>query len=231
MTAKAQAEQSQESKADVSDLWSTMNVYNCNFWFLGVDQATEITESYKESDGSNEGETFTAQVKVVQVTLESGLGHRTVPLLLAESSFSGEAKNWSSLLQLKADMTLEVMQSFIHAGNVLTLGWHDDVCLCLQVNYFNEVHAVWEPLIERVDSGRRRWNLELEIKKNPVMDKSPVHGDDFLFLPEPQSAISISSKDTLNITVSKCSLNVFQKLAEVLFSVLKGLVLSCRTEL
>ncbi|MED6232098.1 hypothetical protein ATANTOWER_021188, partial [Ataeniobius toweri] len=121
MTAKAQAEQSEESKADVSDLWSTMNVYNCNFWFLGVDQATEITESYKESDGSNKGETFTAQVKVVQVTLESGLGHRTVPLLLAESSFSGEAKNWSSLLQLKADMTLEVMQSFIHAGNVLTL--------------------------------------------------------------------------------------------------------------
>lgn len=42
------------------------------------------------------------------MTLESGLGHRTVPLLLAESSFSGLAKNWSSLLQLKADMTLEV---------------------------------------------------------------------------------------------------------------------------
>lgn len=33
----------------------------------------------------------------------------------------------------------------------------------LQVNYFNEVHAVWEPLIERVDGGQRRWNLELEV--------------------------------------------------------------------
>lgn len=42
------------------------------------------------------------------MTLESGLGHRTLPLLLAESSFSGLAKNWTSLLQLKADMTLEV---------------------------------------------------------------------------------------------------------------------------
>lgn len=31
------------------------------------------------------------------------------------------------------------------------------------MNYFNEIHAVWEPLIERVDSGRRRWNLELEV--------------------------------------------------------------------
>ncbi|XP_032413240.1 vacuolar protein sorting-associated protein 13C isoform X6 [Xiphophorus hellerii] len=189
MTAKPPAEPGRASRVEVSDLWSVMNIYNCNFWFLGVDQATEITESYRESDGSTDGETFTAQVKVVQVTLESGLGHRTVPLLLAETSLNGVAKNWSSLLQLQADLTLEV-------------------------NYFNEVHAVWEPLIERVDSGRRRWNLELEIKNNPVMDKSPVHGDDFVFLPEPQTAINICSKDTLNITVSKSSLSVFQKLAE-----------------
>lgn len=42
------------------------------------------------------------------MTLESGLGHQTVPLLLAESSFNGSAKNWSSRLQLNADMTLEV---------------------------------------------------------------------------------------------------------------------------
>ncbi|XP_035991633.1 vacuolar protein sorting-associated protein 13C isoform X3 [Fundulus heteroclitus] len=189
MTPKAQAEQRGESKTDVSDLWSIMNVYDCNFWFLGVDQAIEVTESYKEPDDSNRGEAFTAQIKVVQVTLESGLGHRTVPLLLAESSLNGVARNWSSLLQLKADMTLEV-------------------------SYFNEVHAVWEPLIERVDSGRRRWNLELEVKNNPVMDKSPVHGDDFVLFPEPRTAINICSKDTLNITVSKCSLSVFQKLAE-----------------
>lgn len=46
--------------------------------------------------------------KTIQVTLESGLGHQTVPLLLAESSFNGLARNWSSLLHLKADMTLEV---------------------------------------------------------------------------------------------------------------------------
>lgn len=33
----------------------------------------------------------------------------------------------------------------------------------MQVNYFNEIHAVWEPLLERVDAGKRRWNLELEV--------------------------------------------------------------------
>lgn len=31
------------------------------------------------------------------------------------------------------------------------------------MNYFNELHAVWEPLIERVDNSKRRWNLELEV--------------------------------------------------------------------
>ncbi|XP_059213226.1 intermembrane lipid transfer protein VPS13C isoform X2 [Centropristis striata] len=189
MTAKKRDEQSQESQVDVGDLWSVRNIYDCNYWFLGVDQATEVTESFTEQDGRNDGESFTAEVKVVQVTLESGLGHRTVPLLLAESSFNGSARNWSSLLQLRADMTLEV-------------------------NYFNEVHAVWEPLIERVDGGKRRWNLELEMKNNPVQDKSPVHGDDFVILPEPRTAVNICSKDTMNVTVSQCSLNVLQNLAK-----------------
>uniref|UniRef100_A0A8C3A5N3 Vacuolar protein sorting 13 homolog C n=1 Tax=Cyclopterus lumpus TaxID=8103 RepID=A0A8C3A5N3_CYCLU len=180
MTAEQSSEQSRESKTEFSDLWSAMNVYSCNYWFLGVDQATEVTESFKE---------FCFARQVVQVTLESGVGHRTVPLLLTESSFNGSAKNWSSLLQLRANMTLEV-------------------------NYFNEVHAVWEPLVERVDSGKRRWNLELEMKNNPLQDKSPVHGDDFVILPEPRTAINICSNDTMNITVSQCSLNVFYNLAK-----------------
>ncbi|XP_068617083.1 intermembrane lipid transfer protein VPS13C [Brachionichthys hirsutus] len=189
MTAKKPDEQCQGSKAAATDLWSVMNIYGCNYWFLGVDQAVEVTESFREKDERNQGETFDAEVKVVQVTLESGLGHRTTPLLLAESSFTGSAKNWSTLLQLGADMTLEV-------------------------NYFNEIRAVWEPLIERVDGGRRRWNLELEMKNNPVQDKSPVHGDDFEILPEPQTAISICSKDTMNITVTQCTLNVLQNLTK-----------------
>ncbi|KAM9422559.1 intermembrane lipid transfer protein VPS13C [Salvelinus alpinus] len=151
--------------------------------------SSAVTESFSDQDGRNFGESFKVDVKVIQVTMESGLGHRTVPLLLAESSLSGTAKNWSSLLYLCSDMTLEV-------------------------NYFNETHAVWEPLIERVEDGKRRWNLKLEMKNNPVQDKSPVPGDDFVVLPEPRTAINICSRDTMNITVSKCCLNVFTNLAK-----------------
>ncbi|KAI2662683.1 Vacuolar protein sorting-associated protein 13C [Labeo rohita] len=189
MAPKPKEEPSQQTSDDLNSLWSLMNVANANYWFLGVDTASEVTESFKDVDSSKDGESFEMNVKVVQVTLESGLGHRTVPLLLAESSFTGTAQNWSSLLSVSADMTLEV-------------------------NYFNETHAIWEPLLERVDSGKRRWNLKLDMKNNPVRDKSPVPGDDFVMLPEPRTAITICSKDTMNITVSKCCLSVFNNLAK-----------------
>lgn len=65
MTARQRDEQSQDSEPNVGDLWSIMNIYNCNFWFLGVEPAAEVTESFREQDGCNEGENFTAEVKVL----------------------------------------------------------------------------------------------------------------------------------------------------------------------
>lgn len=150
--------------------------------------ATEITENFKDIENPLIEENCTVVIESVQVTLECGLGHRTVPLLLAESKFSGNIKNWTSLMTAAADMTLEV-------------------------HYYNETHAVWEPLIERVE-GKRPWNLRLAVKKNPVQDKSLMPGDDFMVLPEPQTEVNISSGDTMNITVSKSCLNVFNNLAK-----------------
>lgn len=140
MAPKPKEEPSQQTSDDLNSLWSLIKVANANYWFLGVDMASEVTESFKDVDSSKDGESFRMSVKVVQVTLESGLGHRTVPLLLAESSFTGTAQNWSSLLSVSADMTLEV-------------------------NYFNETHAVWEPLLERVNSGKQRWKLQLNVSR------------------------------------------------------------------
>lgn len=70
---KQREEQSKESKADVSNLWSVMNIYTCNYWFLGVDQATEVTESFRDQDGPGEGENFAAEVKVGCSTSCKGL--------------------------------------------------------------------------------------------------------------------------------------------------------------
>lgn len=73
MAVKQREEQTLESKPSVGDLWSTMNIYSCNHWFLGVDQATEVTESFREQDHRNEGESFAAEVKVGHVEAESVL--------------------------------------------------------------------------------------------------------------------------------------------------------------
>ncbi|XP_032088640.1 vacuolar protein sorting-associated protein 13C [Thamnophis elegans] len=189
MKRQAKEEESGGTPCNPVDLWSVKSVDQCQSWFLGVDMATEATEALVASEQSEKKEHFVMVVKSVQVTLECGLGHRTVPLLLAESAFSGTVKNWSSLMSAQADVTLEV-------------------------NYYNENHALWEPLIEQVDREGRRWNLKLEMKTNPEQDRGLLPGDDFLVLPEAQQLISISSKDTMNITVSKCCLTVLNNLAK-----------------
>ncbi|NWH59236.1 VP13C protein, partial [Geococcyx californianus] len=171
------------------NLWQVKPINECNAWFLGVDVATEATETFMDREHVLKQEKFDIEVKSVQITLECGLGHRTVPLLLVESVFSGVLKNWSSLTEVTADMSLEV-------------------------HYYNETYAVWEPLIERIEGGKKQWSLKLEMKTNPVQERSLMPGDDLIVLPEPQTAVNISSKDTMNITISKSCLAVFSNLAK-----------------
>ncbi|XP_074090395.1 intermembrane lipid transfer protein VPS13C isoform X2 [Macrotis lagotis] len=188
MSPKKKDDDSKVTSISSKDLWAIKSIDDCNAWFLGVDMAAEITETFKDIEKPSIKENFVMVAKSVQVTFECGLGHRTIPLLLIESTFSGTFKNWSSLMTATADMTLEV-------------------------HYYNEIHAVWEPLIERVE-GNRQWNLKLELRNNPVQDKSLMPGDDFIFLPEPQTVIHISSRDTMNITISKCCLSVLNNLSK-----------------
>ncbi|XP_036096076.1 vacuolar protein sorting-associated protein 13C isoform X1 [Molossus molossus] len=188
MSPKTKEDEFKDTSKETENLWGVKSVSDYNSWFLGVDMATEITENFKDIGHPLIEENCAVVVESVQVTLECGLGHQTVPLLLMESKFSGNIKNWTSLMAASADMTLEV-------------------------HYYNEIHAVWEPLIERVE-GKRQWNLKLDVKKSPVQDKSLMPGDDFTFLPEPQTAVHISSGDTMNITISKSCLNVFSNLAK-----------------
>ncbi|XP_051012690.1 intermembrane lipid transfer protein VPS13C [Acomys russatus] len=186
MSPKTKEDESKDTAKEMDNLWGVKSVTDYNSWFLGIDMATEVTENFRDLEHPPVEENCVVAVESVQVTLECGLGHRTVPLLLAESKFSGNIKNWTSLMAAAADMTLEV-------------------------HYYNETHAVWEPLIERVE-GKQPWSLTLSVKKNPIQDKSFIPGDDFI--PEPQMAVHVSSGATMNITISKSCLNVFNNLAK-----------------
>ncbi|XP_077174397.1 intermembrane lipid transfer protein VPS13C isoform X2 [Paroedura picta] len=189
MKPKPKEEDFRVAACKAENLWGTRSLDQCHSWFLGVDEATEATESFQDTEQVAKTQSLDFHVKSVQITLECGLGHRTVPLLLVESTLAGSAKNWSSLMTARAEVTMEV-------------------------HYYNETYAVWEPLIERVEKGSRQWNLKFKMKTNPVQDKSLLPGDDFIVLPEPQTSIHISSKDIMNITLSKCCLAVLSNLAK-----------------
>lgn len=108
MSPKATAQPLEVCLPDGSRLWDVMDINSRNYWFLGVEPALEMTENFNVTKEVPVEENFRFQVKVVQFILESGLGHQTVPLLLAESSLTMDAHNWTSQLQLNSDMTLEV---------------------------------------------------------------------------------------------------------------------------
>uniref|UniRef100_A0A8C0XIW0 Vacuolar protein sorting 13 homolog C n=1 Tax=Castor canadensis TaxID=51338 RepID=A0A8C0XIW0_CASCN len=146
MSPKTKEDELKDTSKEMENLWGVKSINDYNSWFLGVDMATEITEHFRDVKHPLIEENCAVSVETVQVTLECGLGHRTVPLLLAESKFSGNIKNWTSLMS------------------------------------------------------------------NPTQDKSLMPGDDFI--PEPKVAIHISSGDTMNITISKSCLNVFNNLAK-----------------
>lgn len=108
MSPKTKEDESKDTSKETENLWGVKPISDYNSWFLGVDMATEVTENFKDIQHQSVEENCAVAVESVQVTLECGLGHRTVPLLLAESKFSGNIKNWTSLMAATADMTLEV---------------------------------------------------------------------------------------------------------------------------
>ncbi|KAG7265616.1 hypothetical protein CRUP_015738 [Coryphaenoides rupestris] len=54
------------------------------------------------------GESLKVEINSICVTLEAGVGHRTAPMLLAKSSFHGDVKNWSTLINLYSQLNLEM---------------------------------------------------------------------------------------------------------------------------
>ncbi|XP_053725885.1 vacuolar protein sorting-associated protein 13A isoform X1 [Synchiropus splendidus] len=186
LTPTAETPEEHDSPVPV-DLWEKRSWKELKLWFL-EEEGDEDTKSLTPL--SPQGESLLLSIKSICVTLEAGVGHRTVPMLLAKSSFHGDVKNWSTLIRLHSELNLEV-------------------------HYFNEVMGVWEPLLEPLEDetrdGFRPWTLEFNMKKKPVTytgysDEVDCH------VPDYKTVIVISSKDQLNVTLSKCGLAMLSNL-------------------
>ncbi|XP_062855375.1 vacuolar protein sorting-associated protein 13A isoform X2 [Trichomycterus rosablanca] len=169
------------------DLWECRNWRELKLWFLeeeGEEDAKSVVPLVPQ------GESLQLKISSICLTLEAGVGHRTVPMLLAKSSFHGDVKNWSTLINLECHLNMEV-------------------------NYYNEIMGVWEPLLEPLEDeakdGFRPWTLDLKMKKKPAKQSGVSDEVDYI-VPDYKTVISITSRDQLNITLSKCGLNMLSNL-------------------
>ncbi|XP_078141113.1 intermembrane lipid transfer protein VPS13A isoform X2 [Centroberyx gerrardi] len=182
------AETPQELDSPVPpELWERRGWKELKLWFLeeeGDEDAQSLAPLIPQ------GESLQMAINSICVTLEAGVGHRTIPMLLAKSSFCGDVKNWSTLINLRSQLNLEV-------------------------HYFNEVMGVWEPLLEPLEDetrdGFRPWTLGLKMKKKPVKYTGMSDEVDYN-VPDYKTVIIVSSKDQLNITLSKCGLGMLGNL-------------------
>ncbi|AWP07199.1 putative vacuolar protein sorting-associated protein 13A [Scophthalmus maximus] len=181
------AETPEELDIPVSvDLWEKRSWKELKLWFL-EEEGDEDTRSLAPL--IPQGESLQVTIKSICLTLEAGVGHRTVPMLLVKSSFLGDVTNWSTLINLHSELNLEV-------------------------HYYNEVMGVWEPLLEPLEDesgdGFRSWRLELKMKKKPT--KFTLSDEVDYNVPDYKTVITISSKDQLNITLSKFGLAMLSNL-------------------
>ncbi|XP_065103684.1 intermembrane lipid transfer protein VPS13A isoform X1 [Paramisgurnus dabryanus] len=182
------AETPEELKSPVPyDLWERRSLQDLKLWFLeegGEEDTRSVIPLIPQ------GESMNMNIGSICLTLEAGVGHRTVPMLLAKASFQGDVKNWSTLINLHCHLDLEV-------------------------NYYNEMMGLWEPLLEPLDDegkdGFRPWTLALKMKKKPVV-YSGVSDEVDGGVPDYKTVICLASKDQLNITLSKCGLHMLSNL-------------------
>uniref|UniRef100_A0A2K5EP98 Vacuolar protein sorting 13 homolog A n=1 Tax=Aotus nancymaae TaxID=37293 RepID=A0A2K5EP98_AOTNA len=181
-----------ETASSTAHLWEKKDTKTLKMWFLEESNETEKTAPTTEL--VPKGEMIKMNIDSIFIVLEAGVGHRTVPMLLAKSRFSGEGKNWSSLINLHCQLELEV-------------------------HYYNEMFGVWEPLLEPLEIDQtedfRPWNLGIKMKKKAK--KAIVESDreeENYKVPEYKTVISLHSKDQLNITLSKCGLVMLNNLVK-----------------
>ncbi|KAK2501172.1 hypothetical protein MC885_017742 [Smutsia gigantea] len=181
----------QETASSIAHLWEKKDTKNLKMWFL---EEPNVENKAPTPELVPKGEIMKMNIDSIFIVLEAGIGHRTVPMLLAKSHFSGEGKNWSSLINLHCQLELEV-------------------------HYYNEMFGVWEPLLEPLEIDQtedfRPWNLGIKMKKKAkkAIVESDTEDENYK-VPEYKTVISFHSKDHLNLTLSKCGLVMLNNLVK-----------------
>lgn len=191
-------------------IWDVKPFKDNDFWFLKSDMAEEATEQVMEyiPEKKTLQEICIISMSSLVITVEAGVGNKTLPMLLFETTLKGSAKNWSSQLSVEAGITV-------------------------QMGYYNSRLALWEPLIEPVERKRNGkltfepWELKLELSMNEPDDSlnfsSPTSEEQVEIVNQPPvMSIDFTSEKTLEMTVTKTCLEVLNNLGKAFASAMKS---------
>ncbi|XP_028969113.1 vacuolar protein sorting-associated protein 13 [Galendromus occidentalis] len=185
---------------DPTKIWVPQRFDNLNLWFTKKDATRSNIEKAKEaveipagagddSAGAVLSQEASFSMEQILITIEQGSGAQTMPMLLVSSSLKGDARNWASQLEL------------------------DSVLNC-SVSYYNERYAVWEPMLESVETvsgARKPWETTMEVRAAPPTDRED--GISALDL-DSKFKVVMKCSDNLEFTVTKTALQVLQSLGQ-----------------
>lgn len=172
---------------DYSDLWQAKTFEEDEFWFIKVDEgfdALSMDSLVIEPIGKEEK--CVVEVPSIAIIIENGVGVHTIPMLFIETSMDAQISNWSSAMGINSTLRLTM-------------------------SYYNNVLALWEPLIEPVEtdstlgvSEYHPWELNFELSVDKHLDNPEKE--------EPTTFIKVKSVQTLELLVTKTCLDVLQTL-------------------
>lgn len=172
---------------DYSDLWLSKNFEEEEYWFIKADEGFDaLSLDSLVLEPIAKEEKCVVEVPSIAIIIENGFGVHTIPMLFIETSMDAQVSNWSSEMGVTSTLRLTM-------------------------SYYNNVLALWEPLIEPVEmdsslglSNYNPWEMMLEMSVDKHIDDPEKE--------EPTTFIKVRSEQTLELLVTKTCLDVLQTL-------------------
>ena len=183
----SETEKEKKEPIDYGDLWKPKEFDDDDFWFIKIDEGFDALslESISVAPPKKD-ELCIVEVPSIAIIIENGYGVHTIPMLFIETSMDAQIANWSSDMSVTSTLRLTM-------------------------SYYNNLHALWEPLIEPVEvenlmgmTEYNPWELMFELNVDKHLDEPEKD--------EPTTYIKVKSKQTLELLVTKTCLDVLQTL-------------------
>ncbi|XP_039442815.1 intermembrane lipid transfer protein Vps13 isoform X7 [Culex pipiens pallens] len=193
LTANEQVKLDETQKTvNYSDLWDIKDYNPDDFWFIRPEMAEDAL-SLESVCREIKEEKCMVEVPSISLIIETGLGINTIPMLFIETNMQAEVSNWSSEMKINSSLRLSM-------------------------SYYNQALALWEYVIEpnevELPNGNVEhipWELTLELEVDHHEDRSR----------DPTTRINVGSRDSLEMSVTKTCLDVFQNLGKAFSEAIK----------